>query len=61
VGSELIGRDAERERFDAVLDHLQDRSGALVVVGDPGITDDGEKKPVKQSVDSRQPERVESA
>jgi DNA-binding CsgD family transcriptional regulator len=35
--SELIGRDAERQRLDAVLDHLRQGSAALIVRGEPGI------------------------
>ncbi len=35
--SGLIGRDAERERLDAVLDQLRHGSAALIVRGEPGI------------------------
>jgi DNA-binding CsgD family transcriptional regulator len=35
--SALIGRDAERQRLDAVLDHLRQGSAALIVRGEPGI------------------------
>jgi hypothetical protein len=35
--SDLIGRAAETERLNAVLDHLHERGGALVVRGEPGI------------------------
>ena len=34
---ELIGREAERKRVEAVLDRLQERGGALVVRGEAGI------------------------
>jgi DNA-binding CsgD family transcriptional regulator len=34
---ELIGREAERKRVDAVLDRLQERGGALLVRGEAGI------------------------
>ena len=35
--SELIGREAERKRVDAVLDRLHERGGALLVRGEAGI------------------------
>jgi predicted ATP-dependent serine protease len=35
--SGLLGRDAERQRLDAVLDHLRQGSAALMVRGEPGI------------------------
>src|SRR4029077_7888886 len=34
---ELIGRNAEVARVDAVLDRVRERGGALVVRGEPGI------------------------
>jgi hypothetical protein len=37
VGEGLIGRDAEIERLDAVLDGLRERGGALIVRGEAGI------------------------
>jgi hypothetical protein len=35
--SGLIGRDAERQRLDAVLDHLRQGSASLMLRGEPGI------------------------
>ena len=35
--SELIGRDEEVARVDALLDRVRDRGGALVIRGEPGI------------------------
>jgi MoxR-like ATPase len=35
--SRLLGRDAEIERLDALLDGLRERGGTLVVRGEPGI------------------------
>ena len=35
--SELIGRDGEVARLDALLDRVRDRGGALVIRGEPGI------------------------
>ena len=35
--SELIGRDDEVARVDALLDRVRDRGGALVIRGEPGI------------------------
>ncbi|HEX3451673.1 MAG TPA: AAA family ATPase, partial [Solirubrobacteraceae bacterium] len=35
--SELIGRNAEVARLDALLDRVRDRGGALVIRGEPGI------------------------
>jgi DNA-binding CsgD family transcriptional regulator len=35
--SELIGRDEEVARVDALLDGVRDRGGALVIRGEPGI------------------------
>src|SRR5689334_18188980 len=35
--SELIGRDGELARVDALLDRVRDRGGALVIRGEPGI------------------------
>ena len=35
--SELIGRDDEVARLDALLDRVRDRGGALVIRGEPGI------------------------
>jgi DNA-binding CsgD family transcriptional regulator len=37
VGQNLIGRDSEIERLDAVLDLLRERGGTLVVRGEAGI------------------------
>jgi MoxR-like ATPase len=37
AGFELIGRDAETERIDAVIDALPERGGALVLSGEAGI------------------------
>src|SRR5690349_12577082 len=37
AASELIGRDGEVVRVDALLDHVRDRGGALVIRGEPGI------------------------
>ena len=34
---ELIGRDDEVARVDAVLDRVRDRGGALLILGEPGI------------------------
>src|SRR3954463_15603332 len=33
----LIGRDAEIDRLDALLDRVHERGGWLVVLGEPGI------------------------
>ena len=35
--SELVGRNAEGARVDALLDRVRDRGGALVIRGEPGI------------------------
>src|SRR5271169_807098 len=37
VTSELIGRNDEVARVDALLDRVRDRGGALVIRGEPGI------------------------
>src|SRR5260221_8089054 len=37
VAAGLIGRDAEIERLDAVLDRLPERGGSILVRGEPGI------------------------
>src|SRR5689334_5939122 len=34
---ELVGREAETSRLDALLDRLPQRGGALIVRGEPGI------------------------
>src|ERR1700739_301106 len=37
ASSELVGREVEIERVDAVLGHLRDGGGALVIRGEAGI------------------------
>ncbi len=37
AGSQLVGREVEIERVEAVIDHLQDEGGALVIRGEAGI------------------------
>ncbi|HUE27248.1 MAG TPA: AAA family ATPase [Solirubrobacteraceae bacterium] len=37
AGSELVGREVEIERVEALIDHLQDEGGALVIRGEAGI------------------------
>ena len=37
AGSDLIGRQTEADLLDALVDGIQDRGGALVVRGEPGI------------------------
>ena len=37
ASGELIGRNDEIARIDAVLDRVRDRGGALLICGEPGI------------------------
>jgi predicted ATPase len=37
VGADLIGRETEIERFDAVLDRIRERGGSIFVRGEPVI------------------------